>query len=310
MKKTVFWLAYPQTPRGGIDRVIDEINALQIDAVLSVRIGQAGRIENGCDEPFVAKVLQRLGADRVEIWWGSHPTTWAEELHLAMQYHRLGVRRFAINAETAWKFSGSNAVAEKYSGEALRLLPDSRVSHAPFALMQSHAAGNFPYLGFAKLHAAYLQWYPNEFGGNRAYWAKRYADERRAFVSANPSMQHQEIITMGDIYGADFGKSWGLRPAPGVWADSHLDSQLALSDQFAESEIAFYSVDAALSETERTSGRSAPWQAVRRWAGGVAQKNLDEAHKKYCSETLQQCIDPDVIQSCFDFASHAVEAVK
>lgn len=293
MKRTTFWLAYPSTPKGGIARILDELEALDIGACLSVRIGQAGNIENGVDEAMVQRVIDRIGLDRTEIWWGSHPTTWESELRLAARFHRMGVRRFVINAETAWKREGANAVAEKCSKESRKILPDSEIWHAPFAMMQSHGVGGlykdkyyhaFPYLGFASLDGMFLQHYPNEFGGKRAEWDARYEREVKGFLKANPSVAKQKIVCMGDLYGSDFGRSWGLTPAAVKWDDSHLDSHLALSERMSDPEIAFYSIDAALSESERPvkgQPQSNPWGAVQRWAARLRAERAPTSHQSH-----------------------------
>jgi len=314
MKRTTFWLAYPSTPKGGIDRILDEIEALGIGACLSIRIGQAGRIENGCDEKFVQRVIDRIGVDRTEIWWGSHPTTTDSETRLAIRYHWLGVRRFVVNAETAWKRAGADEIAAKYTAELRKHLPDSQVWHAPFAMMLSHGLGKdrFPYLGFAGLHGMFLQLYPNEFGGNRGYWHDRYQREVAAYLKANPSVAKQKIVAMGDLYGSAFGKSWGLTPAAVPWSDGHLTQHLELAERMGDPEIALYSIDAALSESERPvkgqASQSNPWGAVQAWAAKMRGEAVAEAEARKASydEDALQCVDVRAVQACFDRSTHAV----
>lgn len=313
MKRTTFWMAYLSSIVGGKERVVDELQSLQLDACLSIRIGQAGRLEGGIDEKTVQYFQDKLGRDRVEIWWGSSPSTVHGEVYQAKKFHAIGVRRFVVNAETAWKFAGSNTHAAQYSEMLLKALPDSFIAHAPFAMWQSHGTGSapFPYVGFAALHHAFNQLYPNEFGGSREYWNARYERELKAFREANPILLKQSCSILGDLYGSSFGRSWGLKPAPVEWSDEHLTAHLALSERLGDSEIAFYSIDAAISESDRT--KSKPFSAVKRWAKAQAtfrEEIMAAEAKKFTSEQELMCLHPSMAEVCWGearFKDHVPE---
>jgi hypothetical protein len=69
------------------------------------------------------------------------------------------------------------------------------------------------------------------------------------------------------LYGSDLQKVWGTK-VPGVWTQNSFDRHMENSERRGEADIDFYTIDAALAETDGT--QSKPWRALQKWCADYA----------------------------------------
>lgn len=285
-KRLTLWLAFLGAVKGGRERVAKEINGLGVGAGINFRLGDGGWADGHATESNAKFWLESFGPKNVAAWMYSRPTQIAREMELWRKAYSWGVRRFTINAEQHWKVKNANELAAEYVEKMRAAFPDCELSHAPFAFRISHS--DFPYVGFGKLDVSYDQLYVEEFGMSAVGAQKRYDEETALFLKKYPELESQRRSTVGDLYGSDLNRVWGAK-VPGVWTQNSFDRHIDNSDRRGETDLDFYTIDAALAETDGTASK--PWHALQKYCSNLL------ASSEYCDEEYLQCLKPDF---CFE----------